>query len=65
MAPLLWKRGGGWSRLTGLLLLLTAALTAYGFRDNRFFIYQRDAYAAALIGMAGVYLPRWRRRASG
>jgi hypothetical protein len=65
MAPLLWKRGGGGSRLTGLLLLLTAALTAYGFRDNRFFFYQRYAYAAALIGMAGVYLPRWRRRASG
>ena len=64
MASLLWKRGGGRSRLTGVLLLLTAVLTAYGFRDNRFLFYQRYAYATALIGILGVYLPRWPSRAS-
>ena len=61
MASLLWKKGGWWSRLTGALLLLTAVMMAYGFRDNRFFFYQRYAYATALIGIAGVYLARWGR----
>jgi hypothetical protein len=61
MASLLWKKGGWRSRLTGALLLLTAVMMAYGFRDNRFFFYQRYAYATALIGLAGVYLPRWGR----
>ena len=61
MASLLWKKGGWWSRLTGALLLLTAVMMAYSFRDNRFFFYQRYAYATALIGIARVYLPRWGR----
>ena len=65
MAGLLWKKGGWFSRLTGVLLLLTAALMAYGLHDNRFFFYQRYAYATALIGIAGVYLPRWSKRSSG
>jgi len=60
MAALLWQKGDWWSRLTGALLLLTAVLMAYGLHDNRFFFYQRYAYATALIGIAGVYLPRWR-----
>jgi hypothetical protein len=64
-ASLLWSQGGWRSRLTGALLLLTAALMAYGLQDNRFLFYQRYAYAAALIGIAGVYLPQRSRRASG
>jgi hypothetical protein len=61
MASLLWKKGGWFSRLTGVLLLLTAVPMAYGLHDNRFLFYQRYAYATALIGIAGVYLPRWGR----
>jgi hypothetical protein len=64
MASLLWKKGGWWNCLTGALLVLTAVLMAYGLHDNRFFFYQRYAYAIALIGIAGVCLPRWGRLSS-
>ena len=53
--------GGGikkWlSRATGALLLLSAALIAYGFRDNRFFVYEGYPGAAALVGIAALVLP--------
>jgi hypothetical protein len=53
------------SRATGALLLLSAALIAYGFRDNRFFVYEGYPAAAALVGIAALFLPPSRRAGSG
>lgn len=48
-------------RATGALLLLSAALIAYGFRDNRFFVYQGYPAGAALLGIAALALAPLRR----
>jgi hypothetical protein len=45
------------SRATGALLLLSAAFIAYGFHDNRFFVYEGYPGAAALVGIAALLLP--------
>ena len=64
LASLLLNKRGWPNRMTGILLLFSAALIVYGLKDNRFLVSQGYAYLAALIGIAGVYLPRWRSRAS-
>ncbi|HEY7337029.1 MAG TPA: hypothetical protein VH639_19200 [Bryobacteraceae bacterium] len=52
LSSLFLKKAGWLSRLTGVLLILAAASIVYGFRDNRFFVYQGYAAGAALIAIA-------------
>jgi hypothetical protein len=58
VSSLFLKKTGWLRRLTGVLLIFSAALIVYGFRDNRFFVYQGYAAGAALIGIAVLSLRR-------
>jgi hypothetical protein len=57
LSGLFLKQRGWLSRATGALLLLSAAFIAYGFRDNRFFVYQGYPAGVALVGIAALALP--------
>jgi hypothetical protein len=61
LSGLFLKQRGWLGRATGALLLLSAALIAYGFRDNRFFVYPGYLTGAALVGIAALALPSLRR----
>ena len=65
VSGLFLKQRGWLGRATGALLLLSAALIAYGFRDNRFFVYEGYPAAAALVGISARLLPPSRRAGSG
>jgi hypothetical protein len=57
LSGLFLKQRGWLGRATGALLLLSASLIAYGFRDNRFFVYNGYPGAVALVGIAALFLP--------
>jgi hypothetical protein len=61
LSGLFLKQRGWLSRATGALLLSSAALIAYGFRDNRFFVYQGYPAGAALVGITALLLLPLRR----
>ena len=51
-------KGQGWLRRTnGVLVGVSAGMVVYGFRDNRFFIFQGYPAFVALIGIAIMFFP--------